>query len=519
MLSDERRPDAAPDSIEGDLSELLQSRRSLIEVANFLGDTGVDRSLLSGIDVLDICSDSKSVSAGSLFVAMKGISRHGAEFAARAIENGAVAILTDREGESLLRTSGSRATPILVVSKPEVDLGHLAHWFHGQPMRSMHAVGITGTNGKSTTTTLLYQIWQGAGFTSALMGTIATLMPGLEIATERTTESADQIARRCAQMARLHVRSLAMEVSSHGLALHRLNGARFAAVGFTNLSQDHLDFHGDMESYFQAKAKLFTHEFSEKAFINIDDTYGARLAESIQIERFSLSTKDPRASWSVIDCEPILAGYRLRLRGPGGILIESEIPLLGAHNVENYLMAVALAVDSGVDPLVIQELSPRLSGAAGRMERIDLGQPFLAFVDYAHSPDAVERVLHALGENVSGRVIAVLGCGGDRDRTKRPLMGEALSNGSDVAIFTSDNPRSEDPAAILSEMTSGVRVEEPSRIEIDRREAIRYAISLAGEGDAVIILGKGHEKGQYFADRKEEFDDRIEVARAIEDRR
>ncbi len=501
------------------VADLLEAKKSLVDISNYLGDTGIELSTLSGIDVTDITSDSNSVSPGALFVAIKGLTRHGAAFADRAVKDGAVAILTDRDGETLIAESGVSELPVLVVSRPEIDLGHLAHWFHGDPMRSMHAVGITGTNGKSTTTTLLYEIWEAAGFTSGLMGTVSTIMPGLELPAGRTTESADVVARRCAQMAELHVRSLAMEVSSHGLSLHRLNGARFAAVGFTNLSQDHLDYHGDMESYFAAKSSLFTREFSDRAVINIDDPYGSRLSESTSLEVISLSLNNPRATWCVTEMERRPGGHHLRLRGPGGILIESEIRLVGSHNVENYLMAVAFAVDSGVDPLVIAEISPRLRGAAGRMEEVEIGQPFLAFVDYAHSPDAVARVLKALRENVEGRVIAVLGCGGDRDRSKRPLMGKALHDGSDIAIFTSDNPRSEDPAAILNEMVQGLEIAKPSKIELDRREAIKSAVALAEPGDAVIILGKGHEKGQYFADRVEDFDDRLELARAIEARK
>ena len=500
------------------VADLLNSKKSLVEISNYLGDTGIEISQLGGIDVTDITSDSSTVSQGALFVAIQGLTRHGAEFASQAIKDGAVAILTDREGETLIAQSSAPDLPVLVVSRPEIDLGHLAHWFYGEPMRSMHAVGITGTNGKSTTTTLLYEMWEAAGFTSGLMGTVSTIMPGVEIPAHRTTESADLLARRCAQMANLHVRSLAMEVSSHGLSLHRLNGARFAAVGFTNLSQDHLDFHGDMESYFAAKSSLFTHEFSDRAVINIDDPYGMRLAESTSLDVISLSLHNARASWCITEVDKKSTGNHLRLRGPGGILIESEIKLLGSHNLENYLMAVAFAIDSGVDPLVIAEISPQLRGAAGRMEQVNLGQPFLAFVDYAHSPDAVERVLKALRENVQGRVIGVLGCGGDRDRGKRPLMGKALQEGCDIAIFTSDNPRSEDPRAILSEMVHDLKIALPSTIEEDRREAIKVAVSLAQPGDAVIILGKGHEKGQYFADRVEDFDDLLELARAIEAR-
>lgn len=498
---------------------LLGQSRSLVDVANYLGDTGLDLSGLSGIEVTEITSSTGAVIPGSLFVAHRGIRSHGAHYIHAAIEAGAIAFLTDREGEEIIRTAGAGELPVLVVSRPEVDLGHLAHWFHGHPMRNMHAVGVTGTNGKSTITTLLYEMWEKAGYVSGLMGTIATVMPGLSVSAVRTTESADEIARVTAQMARLHVRTLAMEVSSHGLALDRLNGARFAAVAFSNLSQDHLDFHGDMASYFAAKSTLFTHEFSDRAFINIDDPYGAKLAEATKLETVTVSLTDRHAAWSVVARESLPTGNRLSIRGPGGILIESQIPLIGTHNVENYLLALALAVDSGVDPLVIAEISRHLKGAPGRLERIDLGQPFMAYVDYAHTPDAVSRVLRSLRESVPGRVIALLGCGGDRDRSKRPLMGKALSDGADVAIFTSDNPRSEDPSQILAEMTAGIDVNEPSLVEVDRRSAIERAVSIAEEGDVVILLGKGHERGQEFDGWMEEFDDRLELAKAIEGRR
>jgi len=498
---------------------LISETRSLVDVANYLGDTGLSLAQCAGIEITEISSSTESVMPGALFVAHQGIRSHGAEYASRAISAGASAILTDREGEKRISAKGERGVPVLVVSRPEVDLGHLAHWFHGNPMRSMHAVGVTGTNGKSTITTLLYEIWQATGFTAGLMGTIATLMPGIEMSADRTTESADEIARRVAQMAQLHVRALAMEVSSHGLALHRINGARFDGVGFSNLSQDHLDFHGDMESYFQAKASLFTHEYGERAFINIDDGYGKRLASMTSLETMTLSLLDRSASWFVTNREATTSGNRLEIRGPGGILISTEIPLIGTHNVENYLMAVALAIDSGVDPLVIESASRTLKGARGRMERIELGQPFTALVDYGHTPDAVTRVLRSIRESSSGRIIAILGCGGDRDRSKRPLMGEALASGADVAIYTSDNPRSEDPSEILKEMTAGLSITAPSRIEIDRKSAIEYAISLAEPGDVVIVLGKGHERGQQFKDHIEEFDDLLEVAKAIEGRR
>jgi UDP-N-acetylmuramoyl-L-alanyl-D-glutamate--2,6-diaminopimelate ligase len=503
----------------------LPHKKNLGDLLSFLGVHGSERPISAGIEVLDITSSSQLVTDGSVFLALAGERAHGAKFVADVISQGAAAIITDAAGSELIKKDSSSlpqsnlvssSIPIFSVSKPEVDLGHLAHWFYDYPMYSIYSAGITGTNGKTTTTTLLYQLWQGAGLIAGLMGTISTRFPGYEITSSHTTPSADHIARSVAAMRDLHVQALAMEVSSHGLALHRLNGSRFAAVGFTNLSQDHLDFHKDIESYFQVKAKLFSREFSDKAFINIDNPYGKRLAEQTNIEVSSISLTQKKATWFLESKIARRGGFALSIRGPEGVLIETEINLIGLHNVENYLMALAFAFDSGVDPLVLADISPQLKGAIGRLEEINLGQPFGAYIDYAHTPDAVERILQTLRGDCQGRIIAVLGCGGDRDKSKRPLMGQSLFKGSDIAIFTSDNPRSEDPNAILEEMVADLKLEHPSIIEPDRAAAIAYAVSIARDKDLVIVLGKGHEKGQEIAGVIHSFDDRTEVARAIE---
>jgi UDP-N-acetylmuramoyl-L-alanyl-D-glutamate--2,6-diaminopimelate ligase len=502
----------------------LQRKKSLGDLLSFLGANDPERPIPAGVEVLDVTSNSQSVSDGSVFLALAGDRSHGARFAADALSQGAVAIITDLAGselikESLLAAPAVNSIPIFSLSRPEVDLGHLAHWFYDYPMHSLYSAGITGTNGKTTTTTLLYQLWQEAGVIAGLMGTISTRFPGFEITSSHTTPSADQIAKGVAAMRDLHVQAVAMEVSSHGLALHRLNGSKFSAVGFTNLSHDHLDFHKDIESYFQVKAKLFSREFSNKAFINIDNPYGVRLADQISIELSSISLTQKKANWFLESKIARKGGFALSIRGPEGVLIETEINLIGLHNIENYMMALALAFDSGVDPLVLADISPRIKGALGRLEEINLGQPFGAYVDYAHTPDAVERILKTLREDCEGQIIAVLGSGGDRDKLKRPLMGRALFNGSDVAIFTSDNPRSEDPMTILQEMVADLPIEKPSIIEPDRAAAIAYAVSIAGDKDLVIVLGKGHEKGQEIAGLIHSFDDRSEIARAIEGRK
>jgi UDP-N-acetylmuramoyl-L-alanyl-D-glutamate--2,6-diaminopimelate ligase len=310
-----------------------------------------------------------------------------------------------------------------------------------------------------------------------------------------------------------------MEVSSHAMALERIRGSHFAVVGFTNLSQDHLDFHKNMENYFAEKAKLFTFEYADLAVINIDNEYGVKLAEQTELPIVTLSRLGTTANWHYTKISRDYIGAHVAIRGTGGILIEGKVRLYGGYNYDNLLMAVALAVESGIDPLDISAILPTLSGATGRLEAVALGQNFIAMVDYAHSPDAVSRVLETAHEITDGRVIAVLGCGGDRDSSKRQLMGKALHEGADVSIFTSDNPRSEKPKDILVQMVLGLDINEPSAVIEDRTQAIKAAVDEAKGGDLVIVLGKGHEKGQEINGAVLPFDDRIELARAIEDKK
>jgi UDP-N-acetylmuramoyl-L-alanyl-D-glutamate--2,6-diaminopimelate ligase len=311
------------------------------------------------------------------------------------------------------------------------------------------------------------------------------------------------------------MRHLVMEVSSHAVSLHRVQGAHFAFVGFTNLTQDHLDFHGDMESYFAAKAALFNFSYADQAVINIDDSYGASLAAATELPVISISRTNPSATWHFTDVDSSGKQVHFKLRGSGGILIESSTQLRGGYNLDNLLMAIAIAVESGVDPIDIAASVPKLSGAAGRLEEVSVGQTFNAFVDYAHTPDAVSNVLSSVREFTTGKVIAVLGCGGDRDSSKRPLMGSALINGADVAIFTSDNPRSEDAKVILQQMVGIQKISDPARVIEDRKSAIEYAVSIAKPGDTIAVLGKGHELGQEISGEKFPFDDRVVLAQAI----
>ena len=482
---------------------------TLSEVENFLG---IEDSQ-SGVILTGISSDSRSVIDGDLFLAFAGMtphSAHGSDFAAQAVSHGARAILTDGK-----KAMGSYPVPVINRSEASPLVGDLASWFYGHPSRKMTTVGITGTNGKTTTASLLHQLWTLADSEAGLIGTL-----GIEIGSEHfpathTTPEAVTLQGALAAMAERHVTHAVMEVSSHALSQQRSAGTRFALVGFTNLTQDHLDFHGDMKSYFAAKAKLFTVEYADQGFINIDNQYGEQLVQLSAIPVLTLSRNARSAQWHYVRADSTSSGYEISIRGTGGILIEGFLPLLGDYNLDNALMAIAMAVESGVDPLLISARLAELRPVPGRLERISVGQNFSAVVDFAHTPDSVERALATLRTSTTGKLIGILGCGGDRDKSKRSIMGKALAEGCDIAIFTSDNPRSEDATDILKEMTAGLSLNERAFIEIDRRKAIERAVELAAQGDCIALLGKGHESGQEIKGVKIPFDDRIELARAI----
>jgi UDP-N-acetylmuramoyl-L-alanyl-D-glutamate--2,6-diaminopimelate ligase len=482
--------------------------KSVSELANFIG---IESSL--ELNFTGITSDSRSVVTGDLFVALPGTNAHGAGFIDEVIKSGAIGVITDDAGAKLIGTK----LPVIIISNPRQLLGDICSWFYGSPSSVMQVIGITGTNGKTTTTTILNQILQFAGKSTGVIGTIGIEIGFENIAASFTTPEASELQSLLATMHERHISQVSMEVSSHALEARRVAGTKFAMVGFTNLTQDHLDFHGDMATYFDAKSKLFTPEFSELAFVNIDDSYGRKLFESPQIAMISIARENRNAQWHFERIEQTSQGYLVAIRGTGGILIEGELRLIGEHNLDNLLMAAAIASQLEIDPIVIGNSFLHLKGAVGRLESVDIGQKFLALVDYAHTPDAVARVLATLRKSVSGRIIAVLGCGGDRDKAKRPIMGRELLEGSDLAIFTSDNPRSEVPEEILAEMIGNLKLKETSAKLVDRREAIALAVASALPGDCVVILGKGHEVGQEISGKKFAFDDRIELARAIEE--
>ena len=481
---------------------------SLTQAAELLSAEPKDfqEVIFTGLTHLD-----SEVIPGDIFLAFPGSKTHGANYISTAKKNGAVAVLTDLAG-----AAHSDGLPTLIVKDVRQAGAVLASTFYRSPIQDMKSIGITGTNGKTTVTTLLFQIFAAAGRDSGLIGTVETRIGDEIIASKRTTPEAADLQSLAAVMRERHMRHLVMEVSSHALELKRILGSRFSIVGFTNLSQDHLDFHQDMESYFAAKAKLFTYEYADLGFINIDDSYGARLFESRSIPMISLARVNREATWHYSSITPTAQGAEFTIRGKDGILIESRTSMHGGFNLDNLLLAVAIAYECEIDPLEIAMIIPKLNGAPGRLEAVSLGQSFTALVDYAHSPDAVVNVLAAIREFTSGRIIGVLGCGGDRDASKRPLMGQALHKGCDISIFTSDNPRSESPADILAEMVGQLSINEPSKVIEDRAKAIAYAVSLAEAGDTVVILGKGHESGQEINGVVTPFDDRLQLAQEIE---
>jgi UDP-N-acetylmuramoyl-L-alanyl-D-glutamate--2,6-diaminopimelate ligase len=460
-----------------------------------------------------VTSNTRYIEPGDLFIAIAGEKCHGASFASAAAEKGAVAILTDDTGANLV----GGILPTILVSNPKSVSADIASWFFDRPFSRMVSVGVTGTNGKTTVATLLRQLWQKQNRQAGMIGTTGVFIGDDLFPTTFTTPEGSELQAIAATMVERHVTHCVMEVSSHALVQRRMVGSHFTVAAFTNLSQDHLDFHGSMHSYFEAKAKLFTQEYADQAIINIDNSWGSKLFREAQIPAQALSRTSAKADWYFSRITQTPHGYEVAIRGSDGILIEGEFAIVGAHNLDNLLMAVALGVTTGLDPLAIGRDLSSLVGAPGRLESVRLGQKFSALVDFAHTPDAVENVLRAIREVTPGRVIAVLGCGGDRDATKRPLMGDALVAGSDLAIFTSDNPRSEDPEEILLQMVKGRLASDSLIIESDRRGAIAVAVSEATPGDTVVILGKGHESGQEIAGVKYPFDDRLELARAIEE--
>jgi len=474
------------------------------------------------------------VQPGDLYAALPGTRTHGAAYSDQAVAAGAVAILTDPDGRDRAARTG---VPVFVVSNPRERLGDVSCWIYGDPSHRMTVIGVTGTSGKTTTSYLCEAGLRAAGHTTGLVGGVEIKVGDELVKASLTTPEAPDLQALLAVMAERGVTGAAMEVSSHSLALGRVAGTRYTVAVFTNLSQDHLDFHSGFEDYFRAKAKLFTPAYSAVGVVNVADRYGRRLVSeaSIPITTFCADASSgayAQAEWRAADVRCGADGSTFRVIGPGGVEADASVTLPGLFNVANALGAIVALVEAGADladavsgvascpgvpgrlQRVLAQLPP--GGTAPRVPRVS-GLPD-AFVDYSHKPGAVEAVLGALRPVTSGELIVVLGCGGDRDRGKRPLMGAAAVRLADVAIFTSDNPRSEDPLGILAEMLHGVLgVPQGERarliIEPDRAAAIDLAAGMAGKGDVLLVAGKGHETGQYIGGAVLPFDD-IEVTAA-----
>jgi UDP-N-acetylmuramoyl-L-alanyl-D-glutamate--2,6-diaminopimelate ligase len=468
--------------------------------------------------ITGITLDSRCVRPGDLYVALPGARVHGAVFCADAVAAGAAAVLTDPDGRARAAATG---VPVFVLADPRARLGEVACWVYGNPSSRLRLIGVTGTSGKTTSTYLLEAGLRAAGHLTGLIGGVETRIGEDRLPSTLTTPEAPDLQALFAVMVERGVTAAAMEVSSHSLSLGRVAGTSFDVAVFTNLSQDHLDFHADLEDYFRAKASLFMPPVM--GVVNIDDKYGRRLAASglVPITTFSAAGQ-PEADWRAVDVRSGADGSTFRVIGPGGVEADVSAGLAGVFNVANALGAVVALVEAGVrleDAVAGIAACP---GVPGRLERVPApGLDVTAFVDYSHKPGAVEAVLRSLRPVTQSNLIIVLGCGGDRDRAKRPMMGAAAASLADVAILTSDNPRSEDPLAILDAMLDGVlSVPQTERarviIEPDRAAAIWQAVSMATAGDVIVVAGKGHETGQYVAGNVLPFDDRQVTAAALE---
>jgi UDP-N-acetylmuramoyl-L-alanyl-D-glutamate--2,6-diaminopimelate ligase len=486
----------------------LEELAAAIEGACVSGD--------GGVEIAGLAYASRRVEAGTLFFCVPGEKADGHEFATAAVEAGAAALVVERELDLQV--------PQVIVADARAAMAPLAARFWGDPTAELKVVGVTGTNGKTTTAFLIREILESAGIQCGLLGTVKQVVGGVEEEVRRTTPEAIELQATFRRMLEAGDRACAMEVSSHALALHRADAIHFEVALFTNLTQDHLDFHADMGDYFQSKRRLFL-SGPGTAIVNVDDPYGDRLATEFDCLRTSAQgweadfvasdvSFDAKGSEFTVALPPtgLKRESESRFRPVGGeVRVRTRLP--GHFNVANALAAFAAATTLGIDPQTAAAGLAAAPAPPGRFEPVDEGQPFAVLVDYAHTPVSLENVLAAARQLTEGRVISVFGAGGDRDRGKRPLMGRAGAELSDLAIVTSDNPRSENPGAIVEEILAGIEDRTAVEVEPDRRAAIELALTRARPDDTVVIAGKGHEQGQEFADgRKVPFDDR-EVAR------
>ena len=498
---------------------------SLTDVAASAGAPATPQ--METITVSGVTHDSRAVQHGDLYAALPGANVHGAAFATAAVSLGARAVLTDEAGAAMIAASDAVGpAPVLVVPDPRAVMGHVADLVHGHPSRALTTLGVTGTNGKTTTAYLLDSALRALGRTTGLIGTVETRIGAERTKSVRTTPEASDLHALLAVMVERGVDTCTMEVSSHALALHRVDGVVYDVAAFTNLSQDHLDFHGSMEDYYRAKAELFTPERSRRGVVCVDDGWGARLAREATVPVLTVgSTPGADADFRL---EPVAgddAAFTLRSIDTT-LHLRSALP--GDFNRVNTAVAAVVLLSAGVAPAAVERALAADPHVPGRMERVlpDGADPTsvpLAVVDFAHTPDAVALALRSLRHSTPGRLIVVLGAGGDRDRAKRGPMGEAAAEQADLVVVTDDNPRSEDPAAIRAAVLEGARHRAAGPggatevLEVaGRAEAIRRAVARAtGPDDTVVVVGKGHETGQEVAGVVHPFDDREELRAAL----
>lgn len=506
---------------------------------------------VAAVEVWSVASDDRAVAEGDLFVALPGGRSHGARFAAAAVARGARAVLTDAHGAALLREAadGAAGVPVLVADDPRGLLGPLAAWVYGSPAERLTTFGVTGTNGKTTTTYLLDHALRALGWTGGLVGTVEMRSGDRVLPSRLTTPEAADLQALLAAMREDGVDTLAMEVSSHALALHRVDGIVFDVVGFTNLSQDHLDFHGDLQAYFDAKAALFTPEHARRGVVVVDDAWGERMAAAARVPVATLRVAEPTcldevavggaepaaaaADWTVCDTAPRPdGGTDLTVRHRDGRAVRTSTSLPGPFNVANAALAVVMVLEAGSDA---RDVETALAGAGGlcpavpgRMEVVSTPphRPRVV-VDFAHNPDALGLALDALRPTTAGRLAVVFGATGDRDRGKRPTMGAVAVDGADVVVVTDDDPHGEDPAAIRAEVLPGALAArdtartgpEPRDVVVrevaPRARAIRETIAAAGPDDTVLVAGRGHEVWQEIAGVDHALDDRVEAREAL----
>jgi UDP-N-acetylmuramoyl-L-alanyl-D-glutamate--2,6-diaminopimelate ligase len=486
---------------------------SVSQLARHAGDLVVSVRGDGDVSIRGLSYDSRTVSPGDLFFCVPGMQTDGHRFAAAAVGSGAVALCGER--------TTAMDVPEVLVTDARRAMARMAAGFYGNPAEDLLVIGVTGTNGKTTTTFLIESILRAAGRTTGLVGTIETRIASERRPGVRTTPESLDLHRLFFDMGDAGVDSVVMEVTSHALVLHRIDGTRFASAAFTNLSQDHLDFHPSMEDYFAAKSSLFVAEHLERGAINVDDPFGERLKRTVDVPCVGFGLA-PGADVRAVDVElgPTGSTFAISSREGDMNIVTS---LVGSFNVSNCLAAAAACMQAGIDQESIEKGIGALTAVPGRFESVDAGQPFSVIVDYAHTPDSLDNLLRAarsVAQRSGGRVIVVFGAGGDRDRSKRPLMGTVAARLADAVVVTSDNPRSENPSSIIDQILEGVVAESshgPDEIDPDRARAIRSAITRAKPGDVVVIAGKGHETGQELADRTIPFDDRIVAAEVLQD--